>query len=106
LVNKFDETASNIQPHSFSCIQPHSPLSAAKECGTNLDQTFFKSLFKICLAASLQTSRHSESSLVVIRTVLHHNGMSSLHTFIGPSGNWPVWAKIILQRLGYTRIHV
>jgi hypothetical protein len=32
LVNKFDATASNIQPHSS--------LSAAKECGTNLDKIF------------------------------------------------------------------
>jgi hypothetical protein len=98
LINKFDETASNIRPHSFSCIQPHSSLSAARECGINLDQIFLKSPFKICLAASLPTPRRSESSLVVIRTVLHHNGMSSLHTFIGPSGNWSACTKIILQR--------
>jgi hypothetical protein len=61
-------------------------------------ELFLKPPFKMCLAASLPTPRHSESSLVVIRTVLHHNGMSSFHAFIGPSGNWPAWTNIILQR--------
>jgi len=98
LVNKFDATASNIQPHSFSSIQPHSSLSAAKESGTNLDQIFLKSPFKTCLAACLPTPRRSESSLVVIRIVLHHKWHEFSPHFHWTERKLAAWTKIILQR--------
>jgi hypothetical protein len=85
-----------LRQHSTRC----SLCSTVKECGTNFEQIFFSANLFPKFAWPLPY-RLQDVQLVAKRylPVLHHNGASFLYIFIGPSGNKPAWARLILQGL-------
>ena len=53
---------------------------------------------QLAVVASLPDSKTFNVSPSGYSPVLHYNGTSLLHIFIGPSRHWPAWTSIILQR--------